>query len=695
MNLNQLSDQLKDVPQNRLIDYAQNPNSVVPQFLALAEIQRRQQLSAQAQPPQSTVANDVLAQAQPSMPQQMPPQGVVSLPQPQQAPQQMAQQLPENQPGVSQLPSGMPQGMAAGGIVAFADGGMADEEEDDRETARLFPRLSASGFSDFVDSIPEGIRSLAKNISAPREDTKLKQATMQPNTPETSARKGGHKYEQAVLDEAKRQGVDPALALHVLYKETGGLKDPDTARSKAGAYGPMQLMPKTAAYLGVDPTNPLDNIRGGIAYLREMGDKYKENRLTAAAYNAGPGNLDKALRRQGGLDTLPTETRNYIAGLAQGGHVKKYSGKTEDGSEVKDDSLKDNEYLNRSRSVVDTVKSAYDALTTPKNYDLYDIYQRNIGQPFSRGVDRFVNEPVESQAQKFRSYSMTPDKAPTVGYSTPAGSNTPAPTSMTRAEADRLANVSAASNAQRKEGLFSKPSASTQPTMAPNVPMGPYDDELRRYSAATAPTAPKSKADLLEEEMAASLEKQVAELAKQGKVNLAMSVLQAGLGMMASKSPYALGGIGEGGQQGVNTFATLKKQEADQLKDINAMRLGMYKYGAAREGAAADNALREKIYGGKQEQADAAFTQRQLESTQRQSALARDDFRQYEQMKLKALQDKYPVPMPKDPGYQAAMQAIYNDPVYKELYAMAFPNLVKNQSAAPTGNRPPLSTFNK
>ena len=117
MNITQLSEQLKDVPQNRLVDYAKNPNSVVPQFLALAEIQRRQQLSSQAQAPQSTVANDVLAQAQPApMPQQMAPQGVVSLQQPQ--PQQMAQQLPENQPGVSQLPSGMQRQPATGNDLA-------------------------------------------------------------------------------------------------------------------------------------------------------------------------------------------------------------------------------------------------------------------------------------------------------------------------------------------------------------------------------------------------------------------------------------------------------------------------------------------------------------------------------------------------------------------------------------------------
>jgi hypothetical protein len=64
MNIAQLSEQLKDVPQAKLIDYAKNPNSVVPQFLALAEIQRRQTLmrSMPAQAPQSSVAEDIMAQ---------------------------------------------------------------------------------------------------------------------------------------------------------------------------------------------------------------------------------------------------------------------------------------------------------------------------------------------------------------------------------------------------------------------------------------------------------------------------------------------------------------------------------------------------------------------------------------------------------------------------------------------------------
>jgi len=65
MNIAQLSEQLKDVPQGTLVGYAKNPNSVVPQFLALAEIQRRQHLQAQAPAPTGTVADDVLAQANP------------------------------------------------------------------------------------------------------------------------------------------------------------------------------------------------------------------------------------------------------------------------------------------------------------------------------------------------------------------------------------------------------------------------------------------------------------------------------------------------------------------------------------------------------------------------------------------------------------------------------------------------------
>ena len=102
MNIAKLSEQLKDVPQAKLVQYAQDPAGMVPQFLALAEIQRRKKLemSNPGQPPQSTVAQDIMAQAT------QPPAGIG---------------MPQPRAGVAALPTNMgEQSFAGGGIVAFA-----------------------------------------------------------------------------------------------------------------------------------------------------------------------------------------------------------------------------------------------------------------------------------------------------------------------------------------------------------------------------------------------------------------------------------------------------------------------------------------------------------------------------------------------------------------------------------------------
>ena len=103
---------------------------------------------------------------------------------------------------------------------------------------------------------------------------------------------------------ARRHGVPEDLFLRLVRQESGW--NPN-ARSHKGALGLAQLMPGTARLLGVNPRDPAQNLDGGARYLAQQYRKFGDWRLALAAYNAGPG----AVEKHGGVPPY-RETRTYV-----------------------------------------------------------------------------------------------------------------------------------------------------------------------------------------------------------------------------------------------------------------------------------------------------------------------------------------------------------------------------------------------
>ena len=105
-----------------------------------------------------------------------------------------------------------------------------------------------------------------------------------------------------IEESAWRHGVPVNLALAVATRESGL---DQSAVGSSGEIGVFQLMPAAASDLGVDRSSLVENIEGGVRYLREQFDRFGNWATALAAYNAGPGNVSRGI--------IPSSTKQYVS----------------------------------------------------------------------------------------------------------------------------------------------------------------------------------------------------------------------------------------------------------------------------------------------------------------------------------------------------------------------------------------------
>jgi soluble lytic murein transglycosylase-like protein len=164
---------------------------------------------------------------------------------------------------------------------------------------RLYSEAGEKNYIEFAPGEIAGFETVPDSVADAEPAPAMKTAAL--------ASAGGGDWHEAMATAGHARNIDVALLASVVQAESGG--NPQ-AKSRVGAQGLMQLMPKTANDLGVtDNYEPEQNVRGGATYLDALLTRYHDDLpLALAAYNAGPAAVD----RYHGIPPYH-ETRAYVA----------------------------------------------------------------------------------------------------------------------------------------------------------------------------------------------------------------------------------------------------------------------------------------------------------------------------------------------------------------------------------------------
>jgi hypothetical protein len=547
-------DDLAKLPQAMIIQMAQK-KQISQDMLAPILSRKAEMMDAvsrsralQPQPPVPTVMEQVMQKnIQAENPQAMPPQSPMQAPAP----------TSPDQIGVGQLPVPERQ-YAGGGIVAFKQGDLVDLEDDMDDEDLIAEYANAMRAGEMAMS-----RGMEGNAGAGLRYTEPMKSG---SSKGINYRGGKHPYEGLVTAKANEFGVDPMLASYILNKETGGMKNPETARSSAGAMGIAQFMPATAKQYGINPDIPEEAAIGMNKHLRYLVDKYDDPKLAAIAYNWGEGNTNKWLKAGADMDKLPKETKKYVASLAQGGEVKHY----DLGGEI------------------DTVGAELDALRSGSK-----SLQEKLMSIGSRGTGRDeIQEAYDNAAKLRREKELQYEALMTqAGVDRPAffpqsslSTKRPVPNPIVQRESSGNINPPKVT-IPTAVAPVAVPPTSAPPAVAKNTYIPNANPAMDNRDVGIVEGVPKIKPattatpeQSFYEKMMSQMGYDREDLAKQRATDKNMALLAAGLGMMGGTSPYAFANIGQGGLAGVQYLSEANKQRAAEKASLDKNMLIAQRY---------------------------------------------------------------------------------------------------------------------